>query len=434
MMWFGDPVIPGGLHRYAAPVDKPVLLDDEGFLLPVANHKWLTPPIPVVALLAGHVSLALLAAGGAGKTETVTALAEFETGARRINAAPLTRDGLERRINDACHDGAAVYLDGLDQAASVDPRLFQWLEDELTTTAARRVRWRLACRSAAWDAALARALRQALPGFAEWKLLPLDRAAAGRAVEHAIASPGFDKTEFLQAVADAGLGRLSGCIGQLIAVARYWQDQGELPSGAVEAMEFELAWLLKESDARRRPRMPRDRAMRVAKRLGAFTMFAGAQTLMATPMGNSATLAVDELPSDAEPVEPSRRVDPDDYREVLDTALFDTGPSGSVIFRHQRYMEYLAAAYLVEREVHTGQIPALLGVHANGRLPIARVGVAAWLVLQRQGVVFESLSLVVASTGTGLMESAPVRPVIGVGVGVDRPSLGSPQTPNLVTR
>jgi hypothetical protein len=164
MMWFGDPVIPGGLHQYAAPVDKPVLLDDEGFLLPVANHKWLTPPIPVVALLAGHVSLALLAAGGAGKTETVTALAEFETGARRINAAPLTRDGLERRINDACHDGAAVYLDGLDQAASVDPRLFQWLEDELTTTAARRVRWRLACRSAAWDAALARALHKLSPG------------------------------------------------------------------------------------------------------------------------------------------------------------------------------------------------------------------------------------------------------------------------------
>jgi hypothetical protein len=42
-------------------------------------------------------------------------------------------------------------------------------------------------------------------------------------------------------------------------------------------------------------------------------------------------------------------------------------------------MEYLAAAYLVEPEVHTGQIPALLGVHANGRLPTARVGVAAWL-------------------------------------------------------
>jgi hypothetical protein len=30
------------------------------------------------------------------------------------------------------------------------------------------------------------------------------------------------------------------------------------------------------------------------------------------------------------------------------------------------------------------------------------------LVLQRQGVVFESLSLVVASAGTGLVESSPV--------------------------
>ncbi|MGH3908738.1 MAG: hypothetical protein ACRDTE_31835 [Pseudonocardiaceae bacterium] len=56
-------------------------------------------------------------------------------------------------------------------------------------------------------------------------------------------------------------------------MARYWHARGALPSGAVEAMEFEVAWLLKETDARRRPQMPADRAMRVAKRLGAFTMF-----------------------------------------------------------------------------------------------------------------------------------------------------------------
>jgi hypothetical protein len=376
-------VVPGVLRRFAAPVDKPVLLDDEGFLLPTSDQGWAArggvAPVPVVALLAGNVSFALLAAGGAGKTETFTALAEFETGARRINAAPLTRDGLERRITDACRAGTAVYLDGLDQAVSVDSLLFQWLEEELTAVTARRVRWRLACRSAVWDAALAGALQRGLPGFAEWKLLPLDQVAAQMAVEHAINSSGFDGAAFLGAVVEAGLGRLSACVGQLIAVARYWHARGALPSGAVEAMEFEVAWLLKETDGRRRPRMPGDRAMRVAKRLGAFTMFGGAQALTVAPVGDNATLTVDALPSEAEPVEPGQTIDPDDYREVLGTALFDAGPAGSVVFRHQRYVEYLAAAYLVERRVRAGQVPVLLGVHANGRLPTARVGVAAWL-------------------------------------------------------
>jgi len=377
------------------------------------------PPVPVVALLAEDVNFALLAAGGAGKTETFTALAELETGARRINAAPLTRDRLERRITDACREDAAVYLDGLDQAASVDSLLFQWLEEELTTTAARRLRWRLACRSAAWDAALAEALRRGLPGFAEWKLLPLDRVAARTAVEHAIKSPGFDGAAFLRAVIEAGLGRLSACVGQLIAVARYWHARGALPSGAVEAMEFEVAWLLKETDGRRRPQMPADRAMRVAKRLGALTMFAGTQALTVAPIGDSATLTVDELPSEAEPAEPGRAVNPGDYREVLDTALFDTGPSGSVVFRHQRYVEYLAAAYLLTRGVHAGQVPVLLGAHANGVLPTARLGVAAWLAALEPALIDRLITdnaLMFASSAVTELPSDEARAAVVAGL------------------
>src|SRR5690242_3707169 len=109
-MWWSGVVVSGGLRRFALPVDKPVLLDHDGFLLPPSDHGWMTgegvPPVPVVALLAEDVNFALLAAGGAGKTETFTALAELETGARRINAAPLTRDRLERRITDACREDA----------------------------------------------------------------------------------------------------------------------------------------------------------------------------------------------------------------------------------------------------------------------------------------------------------------------------------------
>ncbi|HEX5405109.1 MAG TPA: toll/interleukin-1 receptor domain-containing protein [Pseudonocardiaceae bacterium] len=375
------------VNRFVLPLDGEVLLADDGFLLPATNPAWQTRehrPMPVGDLLAGDAGFVLLAPGGAGKSTVFRGLADFETGTTPIDVAPLTRARLESLVADVCRHGAAGYLDGLDQAASTDPLFLRWLENELTTAAARRVPWRLACRSAAWDASLAQVLQRDLPGFAEWKLLPLDRNAARTAVEGAIHKDG---AAFVQAAVAAGLGRLSGCAGQLIAVARYWDAQGELPGDAVVAMDFELRYLLKETDGRLRPDLPVDRAMRIAKRLGAFTMFAGTQALTASPAADSATLAVNDLPSEVEPAEPIRSIEPGDYRDVLNTALFDTGPSGSVVFRHQRYMEYLAAAYLVERRVHADRVPELLGVPASGRLPTARIGVAAWLAALRPSLI-----------------------------------------------
>jgi hypothetical protein len=372
-----------GTCRFAVPAEKPVHLDSDGFLLAPSDPAWeyadAVPPTPVTELPAEGASFALLAAGGAGKTVTFTELSRGEGDARRIDTAALTIEGLERELNDACFDKSSIYLDSLDQAASVEPRLLPWLEQYLTAPARRGMRWRLACRAAAWDAALDRVLSRSLPVFTVWKLAPLDRGAAATAVERAIESPEFDTSAFMAALVDAKLGRLSGCVGQLVAVARYWDAQGELPRGAADAMIFEIEHLLRETDERKQPLLPMDRSMRLAKRLGAFTLFAGNQALTAGPVGNRATLPVGELPSDAEPDQPARTIEPADYRAVLDTALFDSGPPGSVVFRHQRYLEYLAAAYLVERGVRAGQVPVLLGVHANGLLPAARIGVASWL-------------------------------------------------------
>ncbi|GAB3141509.1 hypothetical protein GCM10027258_24300 [Amycolatopsis stemonae] len=40
----------------------------------------------------------------------------------------------------------------------------------------------------------------------------------------------------------------------------------------------------------------------------------------------------------------------------------------------QRSLEYLAAAYLVEQGIKIGQVPMLLGVHANGLSPTETLG------------------------------------------------------------
>ncbi|WP_052685261.1 hypothetical protein [Lentzea aerocolonigenes] len=365
-----------------------MLHDENGFLLPVSDPAWSVqesdPPLPVAELPGAGRTFALLAAAGAGKTTTFRALAGLEPNAVVLNAAPLTRDDLRRRLESACEARHPVYVDGLDQAVLHDSRLLQWLEDELTTEEACLVPWRLACRSAAWEASLGRALMDALPHFVEWRLLPLDRKGA----ELVVSAAGHSGPEFVVAVVEAGLGRLSACAAQLITTAKYWSRYGRLPSGSVEAIQFEIDAFLAEPNDRLRPTTPIDRARRIAQRIGAFTAFSGAQSLSLVPHAeDGATLGVDRLPSAPEPAQPSSPIRPEEYREVLGTALFEFEPPGLVVFRHQMYVEYLAAAYLVERHAEPEQIGALLGTNSNGVVPFSRVGIAAWLAALKPGLV-----------------------------------------------
>lgn len=291
-------------------------------------------------------------------------------------------------IASAIADGVPVYLDALDQAALYEPRLFRVVEQELTAPEARSNAWRLACRSAAWPASLTSALKGHLSAFEELKLLPMDRATA----QDAVTSAGFDGAEFIDALVRANLGRLSATPQRLLATARHWQAKGALPDSQLAAIEFEVNQLLAETDDLRPPRLPADRAVKIAKRLGAITTFAGVRRITTAPTGDAHATSVVDLPSSPEPDEPGTNVGPDEYREVLSTALFDAGPSGALTFRHQQYAEYLAASYLADRDVAAAQLPALLGVHHNGLLPSTRAGVAAWLAAVRPTLVTQLLT------------------------------------------
>lgn len=356
-----------GLSRYVLPVSRPYLLDDDGFLLPQGDHRWQSvQPVPVTELASFGSRLALLAPGGAGKTVTCRQAAKFED-AVYVNAGPLDKDELRVRIEEVATDGGTAYLDGLDQAALRNPMLLQWLAEVLTTGRARSASWRLACRAMLWESELATA------GFTELRLLPLDRASA----QALISEKGYDGPAFIRALTDARRGGLSACVGQLLSEALYWHDEGALPAQSEDALVHEIEVLLRDDG--RRSNMPGDRKMRLAKRLGAFAAFSGTQRLAAAPIGGAGTLRADQLPSDPEPGEPNHSVAPDDYRGVMDTSLFEAGPNATLSFLHQRYVEYLGAAYLVDRRVSVGQVPALLGVRESGVIPPARIGIAAWL-------------------------------------------------------
>lgn len=64
------------LRRYVLPVGSPVLLDCDGFLLPVADERWwaegdVKAPVLLEELVGTSGSFVLLSAGGTGKSTGV---------------------------------------------------------------------------------------------------------------------------------------------------------------------------------------------------------------------------------------------------------------------------------------------------------------------------------------------------------------------------
>jgi hypothetical protein len=318
----------------------------------------------------------LLAAGGAGKSTAFCWLREREPDAIKIDLRTLDKSGMHRELQDAIAIGASIYLDALDEAALNEPAVFRILEQHLTAEEACRVLWRLACRPAAWNPALAEALRASLPGFEELKLLPLTRAATGEIA----AAVGADPSQFLDALNRAGLGRLAASPIRLRAAAGQWVSTGDLPGDHLSAMKFEVRQLLAETDrGRRQPSLPIDRRLRLAGRLAAIAVFGGVSQFAVAAESRPGLLGVAELPSAPEPAEPGTPVTPAAYEEVLSTALCDAAPDAAVSFAHQQYVEYLAACYLSERRIIRPQLTGLLSMNVDGLLPGPMLGVAAWL-------------------------------------------------------
>jgi hypothetical protein len=321
-------------------------------------------------------SFVLLAAGGVGKTTVLRRLREREPHAVEVDLRTLDKTGMHDELRGAIEGGAPVYLDALDEAALYEPAVFRILEQHLTAPTAARIPWRLACRPAAWNPALAAALKGSLPAFAELRLLPLTRGGAGEVA----ADAGADPDKFLGALIRANLGRLAASPMRLRAAAEQWRSTGELPASHVSAIRFEIEQLLAETDrGRQQPSLPADRRFRLAARLGAITAFSGVTRFTRSAGAVRGVLATSDLPSASEPEEPGTPVTPAQYEEVLGTDLFDAAPDATVSFRHQQYAEYLAAAYLVHRRITRPQLTALLGVQTDGLLPGPMMGTAAWL-------------------------------------------------------
>jgi hypothetical protein len=103
---------------------------------------------------------------------------------------------------------------------------------------------------------------------------------------------------------------------------------------------------------------------------------------------------------------------------LLGTSLFDPGPAGTVTFRHQRYPEFLAAAYLVDRRASENQVTDLVGARKTGVVPASMIPVVAWLAALapdsiRNIVVDNAYALAAAAAAVELPDGRARAVVVG---------------------
>jgi hypothetical protein len=363
----------GSAKRYVQLIGRDdreplVALDQDGFLDLASQSDFLD----LADLLDADHGFVLLSSGGTGKTTLLREARDQEQGTW-IPLLELQLGEIRAALSAALDAAKPVYLDGLDEAARFEPRIFHVLQSVFSSEGARTVRWRLGCRPEAWNHDLT-----GLAGLRECRLLPLTR----QATHDLVSGAGID-AQFLDALTEAGLGRLSASPMHLRDAALQWHATGRLPTSRTASLDFEIGRLLAETDrSRPQARTPADRRRRVAGRLATIAMFTRVRGFSFGPTAAESVLSVDGLPSQPDPDDVTAPVDPQQYRDVLASALFEPSAHGTMTFRHLYYAEHLAAEYVSRSPLGRSHITALFDV-TDGVVPGSMASLASRLVALR---------------------------------------------------
>ena len=396
--------------RWVAPPGYKLRYTEDG-LLDTARmgSVWYSGdrPVPAAALAGVQGSYVLLAPGGAGKTTLVERLRHEEPDSHAVDLGMLTPESLPKAIRGAVAESSSVFIDALDESLQRHPQFGYMLTRLLAEPAATNVSWRIACRPASWSLDLAQGMRDAIPGFRELDLLPLDDAAI-----EVMAGP--DATAFRTAVTRAGLTRLLAQPLETEDLFNQWRASGQLPASRSAAMRYSVARLLRESGTfRAPPRQDDQRRVLVAEHLAAVSLFCGVgrYSVGGSPTGSTSSteetaMAVTSVPLVKDPDIIGAAVSVDDLREVLGTSLFSAAGGGTVAFRHQAYEEFLAASLLTRRRVGGARLASLLGADVNGVAAGPMLEVLGWLLALDATVPSELITAnarqLVGAAGLGL--------------------------------
>ncbi|MEQ1856401.1 MAG: hypothetical protein ABL963_08020 [Longimicrobiales bacterium] len=284
-----------------------------------------------------------------------------------------------------------LVLDSLDEALLEIRVLGTWLCEQLRRLPASRLRLRIACRTAQWPLFIETELGEIWNDVSVYEIAPLSRAD----VSTAATSMGLDAEAFLTEVMRRDAGPLATKPTTLRFLLDAFKKDEAFPSTQVELYDLGCELLCREADERRISGRagdlePRER-LAVAARLGAITILGNRSAIWRDGGAPSpAEVSLGEVAGGFEPTLGGGTVEVREsaIHETLGTGLFSArGPEG-LGWTHQTYGEFLAAKWVVRRELSMPQLESLVRHpdDPDGRFIPQLREVIAWLVSMHAGV------------------------------------------------
>jgi hypothetical protein len=388
-------------------------LGDRGFLFdPEGEHgKLLNPHLVTFDQLQAIPCLALLGEPGIGKSWSLSAdLDAFlqqspELATMRLD---LRGYGSEDRLYRALFEDSRflqwvaggydlhLYLDSFDECLLRIDNVAALLADELPQRPLKRLKLRIACRTASWPPLLENALTRGYgkTDFAAAELVPLRRADV---LQAATVSEIADPNSLLERIDDLGISSLASKPITLKMLLDNFQRDGDLPGNLPELYEKGCTILCEEQNESRRVshrfgRLSPGERMAVGGRIAAvtqlgnrFAIWIGTEAQGVPPED----VAIADLTGGSEPGEEPVKITQNAVLETLGTGLFSSRGQERLGWSHQTLAEYLAARYCITHQLPIQQIRSLI-FHPRRRRVIPQVReVASWLALQNRELFAE---------------------------------------------
>ena len=281
-----------------------------------------------------------------------------------------------------------LFLDSLDECLLRVDTLVALIIDQLSVCPTERLFLRIACRTAEWPSMLEDGLKELWPkdSMGVYELAPLRRIDV---IEAATAN-GLNAESFLHKIDRMEAVPLAIKPVTLDFLINTYRRTGQFPRSQMELYREGCRILCEEvSESRRAAKLTgilsAKQRMRVAARIAAATTFANKYAVSSgLDLGNipEEDVTISNLSGGSETIDGIPLcVNDAVIREVLDTGLFTSRGLDRMGWAHQTYAEFLAARYLVEKELSLTQMMGLI-VHPSdpGKKLVPQLHeTAAWL-------------------------------------------------------
>lgn len=293
-----------------------------------------------------------------------------------------------------------LFLDSLDEFLLAEPRGLTILIDELARHSMQRLRLRILCRSGDWPADLEERLSQmwSQGGVEKFRLEPLSDNDVKTTAKEELKYP----DRFLRDIDDKELNAFAAKPQNLVFLIKTFEKDSELPRSRIDLYEKNLKWLCDEFNEDRlaagetRTLTP-NQAFSVACRIAYLTTFGHRPSVWKGPSTSPEASAHDLLLADISGEESlpgfHDSVTDSVIRECLATGLFESAVGSRMVWAHQMYDEFLAAKYLIDKNLPPKRIMALLKDPEDDRGRVVRVlrETASWLALMGNDKIFKAI-------------------------------------------